>query len=564
MANYLVDIGLIIIVATVVAYLLRILKQPPVLAYLLSGVLIGPIGFKLITNYDAIYTLAEIGIAFFLFIVGLEMRIDKLKNLGKTIFLIGIGQIVITFIFGYLIASLFFSSSASFIISLALTFSSTMVVMKLLSDKNQIDTLHGRLIIGILLVQDVIAIFAIALLQSFGNFSAAIIAASLIKVVLLICVSFFASIFIIPKLFSFAAKSQEILFMSAISWCLLIALFSNFLQLSFAIGAFIAGITLAQLQYSHDISAKVKPLRDFFSVIFFVSLGMVMVTSFEGVQLIPVAILTLFVIIGNPLIVMIVMGLLGYSKKPSFLTGIGIGQASEFSLILAMQAMIFGIISQQVLSVIAIITATTLLITAYFIKYDGQIYNRLSRILSVFEFRKHKIDSRYREGQRDHYDAVLFGCDRIGFSILNELQRMKYRFVVVDYNPEIISRIAHRNIAAFYDDFSDPEIFERLSITKAKLFISTIPDFDANLRMIKKVKEKNSKAVVFATAVAVNDALELYKAGADYVIMPHFLGGEHTAEMINKLTPHNILKLKEKHIEELFSRKELKHEHPKR
>src|SRR3989344_7438047 len=156
MANYLVDIGLIIIVATVVAYLLRILKQPPVLAYLLSGVLIGPIGLKLITNYDAIYTLAEIGIAFFLFIVGLEMRIDKLKNLGKTIFLIGIGQIVITFIFGYLIASLFFSSSASFIISLALTFSSTMVVMKLLSDKNQIDTLHGRSLNGIRLFQDII------------------------------------------------------------------------------------------------------------------------------------------------------------------------------------------------------------------------------------------------------------------------------------------------------------------------------------------------------------------------------------------------------------------------
>lgn len=564
MANYLVDIGFIIIIATVIAYVSRLLKQPSVLAYLLTGVLIGPIGFKLITNYDAIYTLAEIGIAFFLFIVGLEMKIDKIKSLGKAVFLIGMGQIIFTFIFGYLIGLAFFGSSASFFIALALTFSSTMVVVKLLSDKNQIDTLHGRLIIGILIIQDIFAIFAISLLQSFGHFTIALVAGALIKGILLICVSFFASLFIIPPIFRFAARSQELLFMSAIAWCFLIALFANYLGLSLAIGAFIAGISLAQLEYSYDISSKVKPLRDFFSIIFFVSLGMVMVVKWADISVTPIIILALFVMIGNPVIVMAIMGLMGYSKKPSFLTGIGIGQASEFSLILATQAFMLGQITQQTLSVIAVITAITLLITAYLIKYSSFLYSRLSGALSVFEFRKGKIDLQAPKEAGNHYDAVLFGCDRIGFSIMNALQRTKYSFIVVDFNPEVISRIAHKGINAFYDDFSDPELFERIDISHSKLLVSTIPDFDANMRMIKKVKSRNAKAVVFVTALSINEALELYRAGADYVILPHFLGGERMAQIISSFSSRDLLKIKERHIEELFSRKELKHEHPKR
>jgi len=352
--------------------------------------------------------------------------------------------------------------------------------------------------------------------------------------------------------------------MSAIAWCFLIALFANYLGLSLAIGAFIAGISLAQLEYSYDISSKVKPLRDFFSIIFFVSLGMVMVVKWADISVTPIIILALFVMIGNPVIVMAIMGLMGYSKKPSFLTGIGIGQASEFSLILATQAFMLGQITQQTLSVIAVITAITLLITAYLIKYSSFLYSRLSGALSVFEFRKGKIDLQAPKEAGNHYDAVLFGCDRIGFSIMNALQRTKYSFIVVDFNPEVISRIAHKGINAFYDDFSDPELFERIDISHSKLLVSTIPDFDANMRMIKKVKSRNAKAVVFVTALSINEALELYRAGADYVILPHFLGGERMAQMISSFSSRDLLKIKERHIEELFSRKELKHEHPKR
>jgi Kef-type K+ transport system membrane component KefB len=562
MGNIFYDIGLIIIVATFLAYLAGMTRQPLVLAYIIGGIIIGPVGFRLISNTNVIMTLAEIGIAFFLFIVGLEMNITKLRRLGKPILLAGLGQIIITFIAGYLVSALFFDKSTAVIISLALTFSSTMIVVKLLSDKREIDTLHGRIIIGILLIQDIVAIFALSFLQS-GGLTSFLVASSLVKGILLISVTFFVAIFVIPWLFKFAAKSQELLFISAVAWLFIISIFSSFLGFSFAIGAFIAGISLAQLDYSFEIVSKVRSLRDFFSIIFFVALGMMIIPSIPQNAFTPLVILTIFVVIGNPLIVLVIMGLLGFSKKPAFLTGMGIGQASEFSLILATQAFVIGRISQSALSVVAIITAITLVATSYLIKYDSQIYSKLSRLLSVFEFRK-KETYKLAHSVEDHFDAVLFGCDRIGYSILSTFRKLKYKFLVVDFNPEVIHELAGRGISCIYGDFDDAEIMHKINLKKLKLFISTIPDFKANARLIRNVRNTNKSSVIFVTAVTINEALELYEKGADYVIMPHFLGGEHTAYMIEHLKEKGLLETRKRHIEELKNRKLLKQEHPGR
>jgi len=562
MQNIFYDIGLIIIIATFLAYFAGLIRQPLVLAYLIAGIIIGPVGFRLISNSDVIMTLAEIGIAFFLFIVGLEMNLSKLKKLGKTIILAGIGQIVVTFIFGYYVSLLFFDASTSFIIALALTFSSTMIVVKLLSDKREIDTLHGRIIIGILLIQDVVAIFILSFLQT-GNLTPFFIGASIVKGILLFSVAFFISVFIIPYLFRFAARSQELLFISSVAWLFIVSMFAYFLGFSFAIGAFIAGISLAQLDYSFEIASKVRSLRDFFSIIFFVSLGMMIIPVVPSTLAIPIAILTLFVIIGNPLIVIVVMGLLGFSKKPSFLTGLGIGQASEFSLIIATQAFIIGKIGQSALSTVAIITAATLIATSYLIKYNKQIYALLSRPLSIFEFRTKKIYELAHFAE-DHFDAVLFGCDRIGYSILRTLDKLRYKFLVVDFNPEVINDLANKKISCIYGDFDDIEILNKINLKKPKMFISTIPDYKGNVRLIRNVRRANKNAVVFVTAATINEALELYGKGADYVIMPHFLGGEHASYIIEHLKEKGIIKTKSQHIEELRNRKLLKQEHPKR
>lgn len=562
MDNIFFDIGLVIVVATFLAYFARLIRQPLIIAYLLGGIAIGPIGFKLISNTDVITTLAELGIAFFLFIVGLEMNLAKLKKLGKTIIFAGLGQILFTFILGYLVCSFFFNVHTSFLIALALTFSSTMIVIKFLSDKREIDTLHGRIIIGILLIQDVVAIFAIAFLQA-GSFTPLVIGSAFVKGILLFSVSFFASLFIIPFLFKIAAKSQELLFISTVAWLFVVSMFANFLGFSVAIGAFIAGISLAQLDYHFEIASRVKPIRDFFSIMFFVSLGMLIVPTIPSAFAVPIALLTIFVIVGNPLVIMIVMGILGFSKKPSFLTSIGLGQASEFSLIIGTEAFILGVIDQNAFSIIAIITAITLIVTSYLIKFDKQIYLRFEKVLGIFEFRKNKIYES-SHGAEDHFDAILFGCDRVGYTILQTFKKLKYKFLVVDFNPEAIHDLANQKINCIYGDFDDPEIIKNLNLKRPKLFISTIPDHRANLRLLKNVREVNQKAVIFVTGTTINEALELYDKGADYVILPHFLGGEHVSYIVENLKEKKLLSTKVKHIEDLKNRKNLKQEHPKR
>ncbi len=562
MDNIFYDIGLVIIVATFIAYFARFLKQPLILAYLLGGIAIGPVGFKLISNADVITTLAEIGIAFFLFIVGLEMNLGNLKKLGKPIMFAGVGQVVFTLIISYFICLFFFSPLVSLIIAFAITSSSTMVVVKLLSDKGELETLHGRIAVGILLVQDIAAILALSFLQTNGVTSLLIVS-SLTKGILLLSTTLFASFFIIPYIFKLAARSQELLFASTVAWLFLVSIFANLLGFGIAIGAFVAGVTLAQLDYRLEIISRVKPIRDFFTIIFFVSLGMIIVPSLPSAAFAPIVLLTLFVIFGNPLVVVIIMGLIGFGKKVSFLTGISIGQASEFSLIFATQAFIVGMLDQNSLSIVTIITAITLVTTTYFIKYSKEIYARLDKPLSIFEIRKKKIYELSHKPE-DHFDAVLFGCDRVGYSILKTFKKLKYKFLVVDFNPEVIHDLASQRINCLYGDFDDPEIIKNINLKRPKLFISTIPDHRANIRLITKVREASKKAIIFVTATSINEALELYNKGADYVIMPHFLGGEHASYIVENLREKGIIKTKVKHIEDLKNRKSLKQEHSKR
>lgn len=556
------DIGLIIIVATFLAYVAGLIKQPLVLAYLIAGIVIGPLGLKLISNSDVIMTLAEIGIAFFLFIVGLEMNISKMKMLGKPILLAGLGQIIFTFVLGFIVSRFMFNSVTAAIVSLALTFSSTMLVVKLLSDKREIDTLHGRITIGILLIQDVVAIFALSFLQS-GSLSSAFVVSAIVKGILLLAATFFISVFIIPWIFKLAAKSQEVLFITSVAWLFIVSIFAHYLGFSVAIGAFLAGISLAQLEYSFEIFSKLKSLRDFFSIIFFVSLGMMIAPSLPSNVTIPLILLLAFVILGNPLIVMIIMGLIGFSKKTSFLSGTGIGQASEFSLIIATQAFMIGKISQDALSLVAIITALTLIFSSYVIKYNRRIYEKLSNVLTIFEFRKKDIYA-MAHSVEDNFDAILFGCDRIGYSILATLKKLKYKFLVVDFNPEVIHDLAGQKINCVYGDFDDVETVHKIDLKKPRLFVSTIPDFTANMKLLRNVRKINRNSIVFTTATNIGEALELYENGADYVIMPHFLGGEHASYIIEHLREKGLTKTKLKHIEELKNRKLLKQEHPGR
>ena len=564
MANIILDIGVVIIIATLFAYFARFLRQPLIPAYILAGVIIGPV-LGLITNTEIITTLSEIGIAFLLFIVGLEIDIRKLKHVGLVASIGGIIQVVFTFTIAFIISLLLgFIAFESVYIALIVALSSTMVVVKLLSDKKEVDTLHGKIIIGILLIQDIVAIIALSVLATISDFSFAMLLYSVIKGVIALLVAIALSKYFFPRLFGFAAKSQELLFISAVALSFLYAIAFNYIGFSIAIGAFIAGISLANLPYNIEIIGKIKSLRDFFSVMFFVSLGMALLLGSFDTIIKPFAVMLLLVIIIKPLIIMFTTAFFGYKKRTAFLTSISLAQISEFSLIIVAQGLLLGHVSQEIFSLTILLAIITLIFTTYFVKFENRIYDNISKYLDVFDkFSENKEGLEYMP-QNKSAEIILCGYNRIGYGIVKTLRRMKKRVLIVDFNPETIKNLIKEKVPALYGDVGDIEILERLKFKKARMVISTIPTEMDNKLLIKIAKKENPSIVVFVTASQINEALELYDAGADYVVLPHFLGGEHLSLLMEDFTGNmgKIIEHKIEHIKELKERHSLGHEHP--
>lgn len=559
------DIGIILIVATVLAIIARFFRQPIVLGYMIAGLIIGPVGLGWVVNYEVITTLSEIGIAFLLFIVGLELDIRKLKHLGAVSLIVGIGQVVLTFIAGYLLAIFIgLPSNYAFYVSIALTLSSTVIIIKLLSDKNEINALHGRIALGVLLVQDFLAVIILAMMSNSDQISTAHIMSNLIIAIGFFAVSIILGTFFLKHLFKPIAKSTELLFLGAVSWCFAYALVSQWLGFSMAIGAFLAGISLAPLPYHIEIASRIKSLRDFFATIFFVTLGMQIVL--QGIQYLvwPIILLSLFVLICNPLIVIVLMSVMGFKSRPSFLTGISLAQISEFSLIMMAAGYSLGIFPQTLVSVIAIIAVATFTISSYMITYDEQLYRFLKKIIKPFEKLSVKgFNLEYLPEKELEYKIILCGCDRIGHAILESAQKIKKSILVIDFNPELIKSLMKEQIHCLYGDISDVEIMNRLNFKKAEIIISTIPDFEDNVMLTKKAKSANKKVLVIVTAEDAEDALELYKQGADYVILPHMLGGEHISVVLQESAKDigKIIKSKRSNIAKLRKRWALKNGH---
>lgn len=588
MQNIFFDIGIVIIIATVFAFIAKSLKQPLIPAYVLAGIIIGPV-LGLITNTEVITNLSEIGIAFLLFIVGLEMNLRKLRDVGLVSSVGGLVQMLSIFTVTFILAVfLGFIYQEAIYLGLIIAFSSTMVVVKLLSDKRALDTLHGRIIIGFLLMQDILAILVLSILNTMDNFSFIFLVLSLVKGVVVFLVAIGASRYLFPALFEFAAKSQELLFISAVSISFLFSIvFANIGKIiifligllgfslssnmisylspgfSIAIGAFVAGITLANLPYNIEIIGKVKSLRDFFAVIFFVSLGMELLLGSFMALLKPLLIFLVLIIFLKPLITMFLCSFFGYKKRTAFSTSISLAQISEFSLIIVAQGLFLGHLSQEIFSLTVILAVITIVLTSYFIKYEDRVYFKLAGVLEIFD----KLTGAYGHLEylpRKKHEVILCGYNRIGYSIVNTLKKLKKKLLVVDFNPEVIGELIKEKVPCIYGDIGDSEILERINLKGAEMVISTVPIKRDNLLLIKKTKEQNKKAMIFVTSTQIKNALDLYDAGADYVILPHFLGGEHVSLLIEDFTSdiNSIIKTKINHIEDLKKRRTLGHEHP--
>ncbi|MFH1802416.1 MAG: cation:proton antiporter [archaeon] len=531
-----IELSLVLVIALVTSGVMRILKQPLIIGYILTGILVSPYAFNIISSVESLQTFAQMGVAVLLFTVGLSLNPKVIKEVGKVSLVTGLGQLIFTFTVGFMISSILgYSYIASAYIAIALAFSSTIVIMKLLSDRGDTNTLYGKISVGFLIVQDLVAILILMVVSSFESTSS-FYALALQKVLIgvgLVGALFLVSYFIVKPATKKIAKSQELLLLFSVAWAFAIASLFEYFGFSIEVGALLAGVTLSVSPYRYEVGARMKPLRDFFILMFFILLGSQLQFSDIGSSAFPIVILSLFVLIGNPLIVMTLMGAMGYTKRNGFLSGLTVSQISEFSFILIALGVSVGHLNAEVLSMVTIVGLITMAGSSYAILNSKGIYIRISKYLGIFERKGRKVDEgKYHKGTG--HEILLFGYNRIGYSLEKSFTKIRKKFLVIDNNPETILNLARAKVECRYGDAEDTELLDDLPLDKAKMVISTIPDMDTNLLLIKKVKSVNQKAIIIVVSHQIEDSLQLYEAGATYVITPHFFGGIHTAHLIER------------------------------
>lgn len=543
MGNIFLDLTLIICIAAFLSLIFRFFKQPEILAYILTGIFIASFNFFTASNEDILHSLSQVGVTLLLFMVGLEIRVSELMSLGKALILASIGQILGTFVFGFLISSFFrFDILTSFYLATALTFSSTIIVVKLLSDQRELHSLHAKFSLGILLIQDIVAIFFLMFLSGFNGQQGGIAIINQILPIIFKAGIIFAAIVILsknifPKVFEFVAKSPETLFLVSLSWVFGLAAIvsSPLIGFSIEIGGFLAGVALANSLVNYQIIAKAKILRDFFIVIFFVLLGLQMSFVNLGQIILPAIVFSLFVLFVKPFIVMVLLSVMGYRKRTSFLTGISLSQVSEFSLILVFIGFKLGHIDKNTVSLITLVGLISFATSTYMITHWKALYRKFANNISFMErasLKKDEIQEADETLENLNGHVVVVGGDQMGLSIVEALEDKNMEVVVVDFDPSIVRNLKVKNIHRLFGDISDLDIQKRAQIDNAKLVISTIPDIEDNLLLLKELKHENRRAKIIMMALDAKDAGMLYKAGADYVILPHLAGGRQIAKII--------------------------------
>jgi len=548
------EIGIMIILAGVIGYILKLFKQPLILSYILAGIILGPLSVGLIHNTETIMVLSEIGVAFLLFFAGIEINIKKLGEVGRVATVVGLVQIILLFAAAYFVSVwLGVVGIAAVYVGLIVAFSSTMVVLKLLSDKRELNSLHGRIVIGILLIQDIAAIIALTVLTT--DLSVISMSIQLSKAVGFVIVAFILSKVVNP-IFRNAAKNTELLLLVSVTLLFIFAIGSYVAGLSLIIGAFFAGVALANSDWKTEIQGKIMPLRDFFAVLFFVALGMQL--SLISVQLVILLVsLLVLVMVLKPAIIMFITRLSGYSSRTSFLAGNALAQTSEFSLIIATIGLTTGAIGNELFSTVVLLTIITMTAATYLIQDDKKLFVRMSLPLKAFKNLEQKQEE-LEFAPPTKRKVIIFGCHRIGSLFLKYFGKNKKDVLIIDFNPDIIKSLIKKKIPCIYGDFANDEVLAKANLLNAEIAVSTIPDVEDNIALTKKIKDINPKMIVFITADSIDDALELYGAGADYVLLPKVITGElgfNLAKRIlgNKSQIKSIKNEQIKHLKKIHS-----------
>jgi Kef-type K+ transport system membrane component KefB len=574
------SVGLAILAATVLAFVGHLLRQPLLLAYVAAGIVVGPhIGLGLIKDMDDIETISHFGLILLLFLIGLEIDAKKLKESGRSLLIGGVTQFPITVVLGLGFFSLLGYSlrgGAYDLIYLAAccSLSSTAIVVKLLYGKFELDTLAGRITLGILVFQDIWAIVLLGIQPNLSNPDILIILFSFLKGGLLVVGSMLVSKYVLPRVFKIVAKIPELVLVSSLGWCFLVCGAAAYLNLSVEMGALIAGVAISTFPYNLDVIAKVVNIRDFFVTLFFVSLGMQIPNPLDNVYLLVTAgMVSAFLVATRFVAVFPILYGLNNGFRVSLLTSINLSQISEFSLVIASLGLAAGHISRDTLTVIIFVFVFTSVLSTYTIKYNDPIQKALGKLL-----RKCGLKDVRSVGQEPPDDArreiAVLGFHRTGSSLLQEMleldqnKRSRARFmdklVVIDFNPETHESLQRLGVKVIYGDVSHLDTLKHAGIEDVKIVISSIPDKilvgTDNLKLIKLIKTVCPQAKIIVTAESSDRALQMYKEGADYVLLPHILAATNLLEtltMMLKKEHNEMTSVVKREIVMLKQRKEI-------
>ena len=519
------------------------LRQPLIIAFIGVGVIMGPVGLDWVQPGDDVELLAEVGIAVLLFLVGLKLDLNLLRTLGPAALVTGVAQVSVTAVLGFgLSVALGLDGVTAAYIAIALTFSSTIIIVKLLSDKRELEQQHGRMALGILIVQDIIVVVLMIVLTATGTAGDgnaltefALIAGKGVALLVGLAV---AIRFVLPRLLHMVARSAELLVLFSVAWAVALAALSDWMGFSTEVGAFLGGVALATTSYREAIGARLVSLRDFLLLFFFVELGASLDFNDAGSQIGRAVVLSLFVLLVKPLVILVVMGLQGYRRRTSFLTGLVGAQISEFSLILIALGFSLGQITSSTVGLVTLVGVITIGSSTYMILYSQRLYEWAAPRLGLFERSTTRPDD--ADELAEPPEVVLYGLGRYGSMVARELCDAGVRFIAVESDPQMVTRWNDRapaTMTVVYGDAEDIEFVETLPLDSVRWVVSTVANTAVNLTLLKAMQLRGHTGRVALTAHTDDEASVLDAAGADVVLQPFTDAADHVLAILGHSPP---------------------------
>lgn len=515
--------------ATFLAILARKLQQPVLLAYLVTGLVLGPVLLDIVRETQTLTLMSELGLGFLLFLVGIEMNLEDIKEILKPISIIAVGQTILQTGLAFVVPlALGFELFETTIIALCTVFGATPVIVKILAEKDELKTLPGKLDVGVLVLQDIYLILIVALIDSGTLTQPDQILGTLVEIVVLITLiaglSLLLSRYILGEIFKDVAGNEHAFFVYSIAWVFLFISLAEYLGLSVEIGAFLAGLGIGQIPYRKEVKERVRPLTDFFMVIFFSTLGLSLSVDNLQAYWVEAFIASGVLMIGNFLIMFYLIDKMKFTPRTSFIGSINMTQVSEFSLVVGALAVQQGYIGNDILGYISLMALLTIGISTYLINYNEEAYQKIEHLLRWLESKEKKDVEISR--LEDH--AVIIGYDKIAEKVCKKLQT-EHDILVIDKNPENTQILGKSPYEYVYGDFKHGEIRKGANLEKAKFIISVSDERNINLKVLE---EGTEKPVQIVTARSLEDAAEFYDLGADYVILENVLAGNRIGEYL--------------------------------